>query len=521
MIQPGQLLFCRRCHFFADCVKIIHEKLYSGFLITRPQIDGWPVTKLIPKPSNLTILALASLVGYLIFWIWFPLRPYFNTLPLQDVNSLAPSLLAGLGYGLLLLVLFGLYWLAFRAVQMSKSAPSLALLLGTAVLLALPLLQTYPINANDLYRYVIRGRVSSVYQQSPYAAPPNAFSDDPFLPLAGEWAGETSPYGPLWELLAAGITNITGDNLLAGLLTFKTVGLLAHLACGWLIWQMLAQTSPAKQGSFTLLWLWNPALLLMFVVDGHNDVLLMLWQLVALWFWRRERPLPTGLFLLLGALTKPIGLLPLPFFALAAWRNLDNNTARLRVFGWGALLGGTAVLLSFLPFGSPADLLNRLIRESAGAPGFSPATLLLLIWGEAGQPITTQLIESVATWARLLFGLLGLWLLWLGWRYGRSPLRAAADLLAAYTFQALSFRLWYSTWPFPWLLLEDETATAIITYRLQAGLWFLLNVQLSVLIYGHLRTYALGGNHLAAHLIAIPFVFLLPLLLPLFKRHTT
>ncbi|MFZ1401163.1 MAG: polyprenol phosphomannose-dependent alpha 1,6 mannosyltransferase MptB, partial [Candidatus Promineifilaceae bacterium] len=285
---------------------------------------------------QLSLLALASLAGYLIVWGWFPLRPYFNILPLQDVRSLAPSLLAGLGYGLLLLALFGLYWLAFRLVQAGKARPSLWFLGGTAVLLALPLLQTYPINANDLYRYVIRGRVSSVYEQSPYAAPPNAFPDDPFLPLAGEWAGETSPYGPLWELLAAGITRITQDNLLAGMLAFKAVGLLAHLACGWLIWWQLAQASPARRRGLTLLWLWNPALLLMFVVDAHNDVLMILWQLVAIGCWRRERPLLTLLFLLLGALTKPIGLLPLPFFAIAIWRQLETNSARLQTFGWAA-----------------------------------------------------------------------------------------------------------------------------------------------------------------------------------------
>ncbi len=476
------------------------------------------MTKRTPKFTNLTLLAVASLLGYLLFWNWFPLRPFHNTLPLQDVRTFAPTLLAGLGYALLLLILFGLYWLAFRTAQRRKATPSLPFLLGTAVLLAIPLLQTYPINANDLYRYVIRGRVSSVYQQSPYAAPPSAFPDDPFLPLAGEWADATSPYGPLWELLAAGTTAVTQNNLWAGLLSFKLIGLLAHLLCGWLIWHNLAQANPAKQRSFTLLWLWNPALLLMFVVDGHNDVLMMVWQLVALWFWRQKRPLLTLLGLLLGALTKPIGLLPLPFFAVAVWQQLENNTARLRLFGLAALLGGTAVFLSFLPFGSPYDLFVRLLQEASGGPGFSIATLFILLVGELGQPLTPSFINLVGNLFRLLFGLLAVWLVWLGWRNGRSPLNATAEIMAAYSFQALSFRLWYSTWPLLWLLLEDEEAKPLISARLGAGLWWMLLVQLSVIIYGHLRAYALGGSHFIAHLIGVPFVFLLPLLLPKFSK---
>ncbi|MCB8978127.1 MAG: polyprenol phosphomannose-dependent alpha 1,6 mannosyltransferase MptB [Ardenticatenaceae bacterium] len=465
--------------------------------------------------NNLTFVAVASLLGYLVFWGWFPLRPYFNTLPLQDVRSFAPSLLAGLSYGLLLVVLFGLYWLAFRLVEQGRAVPSLIFLLGTAVLFAIPLLQTYPINANDLFRYVIRGRITSIYDENPYDTPPDAIANDPFLPLAGEWEDATSPYGPLWELLAAGITGITQDNLLAGLLSFKLVGLLAHLVCGWLIWRMLASASPARQRSTTLLWLWNPALLLMFVVDAHNDVLMMAWQLVAIWFWRQKRPSLTLFFLLLAALVKPIGLLTIPFFALAIWRDLPDLVARLRLFAWGVVWGGTAVFLSFLPFGSPVELAQRLLSEASDTPGFSLTTLALLVAGAKGVAITPEFVGQLANLFRLLFVLLILGLLWGVWRYGRSPLRAAADILFAYCLQALSFRLWYSTWPFPWLLLEETDSTSPLPYRLRVGLWYLLTVQLSVLIYGHLRVYALGGSQLAAHLIGIPFVFGLPFALAL------
>jgi hypothetical protein len=139
--------------------------------------------------------------------------------------------------------------------------------------------------------------------------------------------------------------------------------------------------------------------------------------------------------------------------------------------------------------------------------------LVLLIAGALGRPITTEFIDLVPNLFRIPFGVLTLWLLWQGWRNGRSPLRAAATILAAYSLQALSFRLWYSTWPFLWLLLEDERPDAPPGFHLRAGLCFLLTVQLSVFIYGHLRVFVLGGSQLAAHLIGIPFVFLLPLLL--------
>ncbi|MCP4422426.1 MAG: hypothetical protein GY805_37935, partial [Chloroflexi bacterium] len=173
-----------------------------------------------------------------------------------------------------------------------------------------------------------------------------------------------------------------------------------------------------------------------------------------------------------------------------------------------------AVWLTFLPFGSPFDLMDRLLRESASYPGFSLATLLLLIAGWLKQSLSFDLVANLF---RIPFGLLILWLLWRGWN-GRSPLKAATDTLFAYSLQALSFRLWYSTWPFLWLLLEEESPNTPPSYRLRAGFYFLLTTQFSVLIYGHLRTYAFGGNQIAAHLIGIPFVFFLPFLLAYIKK---
>ena len=98
---------------------------------------------------------------------------------------------------------------------------------------------------------------------------------------------------------------------------------------------------------------------------------------------------------------------------------------------------------------------------------------------------------------------------------GRSPLRAAADIFAGYILQAFRFRIWYTAWPFPWLVLDrgrSADADGASKGRLAAGLTILLTSQLSVLIYGQIRTELLGNSHLRAHRAGIAFTFLLPLL---------
>lgn len=464
------------------------------------------------REHPLWITGILSFAGYLLIRFWFPLSPHFDQTPLADVRTFTPSLGQGLAYGLVIGGLFALYGLAYRRVQQMDRPPSVVAILLAAVLFGLPLLQTYPINATDIYRYFIRGRISSTYHRSPFSVPPSAFSDDPFLPLAGEWADATSPYGPVWELTAGAVTQISQSNLYLGLLLFKGLGLLTHLVAAGLIWFLLKGWRRGERIGRTLLWAWNPALLLAFVANAHNDGLMLLWLLLGLWVVGRDRPIVGFLFIALAPLTKPIGLLPLPLFLLAIWRQLPHNQAKAR-FLLASSAGTLAlVALTFLPFGPPWALVQRLIQEASSGGGFSVTTLIVLVSRGLGIDLSVGLVARVA---QFLFGLVVLWLLWRVWR-GRSPVQGTADIFGAYILQALNFRIWYSVWPFPWLLLDQigsNNGGDGTPYRLRVGLWFLLTAQLSALIYGHLRVYALAGSHLLAHLIGVPLTFGLPFVL--------
>lgn len=472
---------------------------------------GWTASSrlIVPvKQSPFWVLALLSLAGYALLGIWFPLTPHFDRLPLPDILVFTPSLLAGLGYAVLLCTLFGLYGLAYRRVRDGKIPVSFASILVAAALFCLPLLYTLPFNATDSYRYFIRGRITTVYRQSPFSMPPDAFPDDPYLPMAGDWAGDTSPYGPVWELVAAAIALVAGDDLLLALLLFKSLAVITHLMIGFLIWLLLDDASPAERTGRALLWIWNPALLLTFAVDGHNDGLMLFWILWGCWLTRRGRSGLGQTLMVVAPLTKPIGLLPLPFFFLATWRRLPHSRAKAR-FLLASGLGSLAVAwLAVLPFGSPLDLVQRLAVEATARAGFSFATLIMLAVGRLGLGPS---IGYVTRGAAILFSLLALWLLWRTWR-GRSPVRAAADILAGYLVQAFNFRIWYAAWPFPWLLLDSKRGKGRCR-RLSVGLWFLLTSQLSVLIYGHLWNYLLDRDHLVTHLLGVAFTFGLPLLL--------
>jgi alpha-1,6-mannosyltransferase len=465
----------------------------------------------------LYLLSLAglSLTGYIALQLWFPLAPYANSYPSPDVRSLAPSLANALAYAGLLCALFLLYWLAYRLVQRMEPGKSLVLLVFlSAAAFCLPLLSAFPINATDVYRYFIRGRISSVHSENPFLVPVAEIDDEPYARLAGEWATETSPYGPLWELTAAAVASVTPDDLLAGLLSFKVMAALAFLAGGLLIWWTLRETSPVRRTALALLWLWNPALLLIFAMDGHNDSLMLAWLLLG-WLLISRGRIQLGMIVaLLAPLTKPIALLALPYFFLDGWGQLPDRRTRIRFLLASAGGGLLLAWLAFLPFGSPLDLARRLLGEASSGGGFSPLAWFILEARQAGLTMPARPVTRIFSG---LFVLLAIGLLWLTWR-GRPALRATADVFAGYILQAFRFRIWYAAWPFAWLVLDSGQtgeADASARGRLAAGTTFLLTTQLSVLIYGQIRTELLGRSQLRAHRAGIAFTFLLPLVVGL------
>ncbi len=238
--------------------------------------------------------------------------------------------------------------------------------------------------------------------------------------------------------------------------------------------------------------------------------------ILGLYFISREYVVVGFLLLLLGVLVKPIGVLALPLFFVSIWREQRSLARRMRFLLLSAGGGLFLALTTFLPFGSPLELGRRLLLEAEAGASFSPTTLLILINQELGLSIS---IQAIARAALLIFALFVLWLIWRTWR-GRPALRGTADIYFGYLLQALNFRIWYAAWPFPWLLLDAgiDKEGARTAFRLRYGLWFLLTTQLSVILYGHIRVYLLGGSQFWAHMLGIVFVFVVPYLMAMIQE---
>src|SRR5581483_526514 len=108
------------------------------------------------------------------------------------------------------------------------------------------------------------------------------------------------------------------------------------------------------------LWLWNPLVLWETAANGHNDVWLALWMLVALWlFGWSKRPGAAAqitpyilalLALTVAGLIKFVALFAGPVVLVAALRRLPTIGARLRLIVIGGGACAALLVLAYAPF---------------------------------------------------------------------------------------------------------------------------------------------------------------------------
>jgi len=151
---------------------------------------------------------------------------------------------------------------------------------------------------------------------------------------------QTCVYGPI-ALLTYALSALT-DSPIAGVLTLKLLWLCAHLLAGYACFSANVE----RRAWLTRAFVYNPILLLAFVVDAHVDALVAAWLLWGFVALQRDRARLSLLLLLLATLTKSVALLALPLWF--AWV-LSRRRYALLPFGV-ALVGGAAFMLGLVLF---------------------------------------------------------------------------------------------------------------------------------------------------------------------------
>ncbi|MBO0779599.1 MAG: hypothetical protein J2P37_12300, partial [Ktedonobacteraceae bacterium] len=194
--------------------------------------------------------------------------------------SMAPFLLATTFAGLV-----GAYAVAmfafYRSSQKHPTASRWLLpILGGVLLFGMTLLLQPLLFSDDVWTHIFSGRILSVHGANPLSTPPDRFANDPFLQWVLSTRDKPNIFGPFFLYIAALLAKVSSDPIV-NLLLFKGVALLTHFICCILIWSILGIIAPQRRLSGTLLYAWNPLVLIELAGNGHNEGILLCLLLLA------------------------------------------------------------------------------------------------------------------------------------------------------------------------------------------------------------------------------------------------
>jgi hypothetical protein len=411
---------------------------------------------LIRKPSSkLAALAAGSLAVY---WVAF-VRPYglieWWRQPGMTIGKMTgedPA--AGAMYVAAMLLLFLFYWLACRLVRRRNDRRLWGIVLGGALAMNVLMLALYPVEAADVFDYVIRGRMQALYGQNPFYDRPSSspvVQDDPFYNYVG-WRDYPSAYGPWTELVDTGLARIAGNDVVENVLVFKLASLLALVATTGLIAAILRQTAPERTLLGVTFVTWNPVVIYAVSGNAHNDMLMLFLLVLGLFMFVRKHYTWAAWALTGGALVKFIPGMILPLVVVAALRHQQTWGRRIRyllVTGAGC---AAMVLVSYGHYWRGPEMITddwRLHLFTTSLPSLLRVTLM-----ESASTGTADLIAS-----RVAFGALALMIAWqslLLWRdrhvdprdeWQRTTLACLSVLLFYLLAACTWFEPWYTVWP--------------------------------------------------------------------------
>ncbi|GAC1360590.1 MAG: hypothetical protein NVS2B12_07280 [Ktedonobacteraceae bacterium] len=365
------------------------------------------------------------------------------------------------------------------------------------VLMSMPVLLS-----QDVFVYADYGHSIVAHGANPFFVAPEAVSHD-LITKVDNWGFATSAYGPVWMYICALFALVGGDHPGYYYVLFRCFAFACHLLNILLVNTILraSGSSPRMRAVGTLLYAWNPLLLLESCLGAHNDVLVNTFVLLGVYLALRAerqdfaRPRNYVGPLLVGSLAVLVKFTMLPlvalFLVLLGCKTLERTTdsGRRR---WLAAMGNVCLagvifivfaLVCYLPlwlghsvseivksFSTPPSAVwaensfLRVIQEwlkangrpAPNSPLFAPASLL-------SQRVVWDRISALALAGMLLVGAFSIW--------RRPGVHTLVRALLAALGVLLIVTPWFYPWYVQWLV---ALAVVLLARPLRRSSWALL-----------------------------------------------
>ncbi len=173
-------------------------------------------------------------------------------------------------------VMMALAWLMMGRFVHGPRRMSRSQLDRTLLLWMLPLLIAPPMYSKDVYSYLAQSQIARDGLNPYLVGPaPGLGLDHVFTSsVPSLWRETPAPYGPLFLWIGRGISALTGENIVAAVLSHRVVVL---IGVGLIVWATPRLARRCGVAEVTALWLGaaNPLLLMHLVAGIHNEALML------------------------------------------------------------------------------------------------------------------------------------------------------------------------------------------------------------------------------------------------------
>lgn len=345
-------------------------------------------------------------------------------------------------------ILSSLLFLVFSAIKYKKLNPSFKIIIFFALVFSFTLLWGSPLGPPDIYNYVYRAEVLTRFGQNPFLIAPNQFF------FNSKAFGSGTIYGPLWMIFSVSLTKLADNNINLALILFKILAIIFYFGNLFLIYKILLILKSKYLKFGVLLYAWNPLILFEAINEGHNDIAMIFFVLLAIYFLLKNHKNLVLPVLTLSILLKYITILLLPLFFIFLIKKTPQLREKIK-FGLSQLFIICAIaIVLFLPFWQGQATLSGFRLQVASISIYHLSVFPYLISLFSRNVFLIRYISYIS------FILIYFAIIFYGFKKinGEQKLiKASFWILASYLFfTSLWFQVWYLVWLIPLGIIIGE-----------------------------------------------------------------
>lgn len=397
------------------------------------------VSILLVIPSIIYLIRNGTIIGFNLYFNFF-------------LNDKTNKIISTTCYLLLMIVLAVLYIIMIKSKNIFENISDV---IKYIIVINMVFILMTPWTSSDIFYYMGVGELDGEYKQNPYYVTIEQYYsenindiNDEIMKQAKEnvWANTTVVYGPVSQVIFKIFTQISNKKIDICLLVFKLVNSVIHILNCYLIYVL------SKKKIFSIIYGLNPLILIEFIGNAHNDIILVLFVLLAIYFILKKNNLKLSIFFLaLATGMKYFSILLLPFLIMYYYRkNKKIKNRILLCIRYGIIFLFLIILEYAFYFKDFSILLGIITQTSKYSKSIYSAILLkneeLMILSRT-IVMCLFFVYYIKTFIEMLIEDKIKW---------RNIIKEYNNILFLALLMLTTFQQWYLIWLFPTLIWEKR-----------------------------------------------------------------